>query len=120
VFTNNTVSIRFNKGHVGHRGDYWHRDFDEEEKKIKRSVTISFSNINEWSTRVVNPDQNQEYVKRYGYSPEESAAIDRIAKPSRLGCFYDSVNGLHRAPILADLGGKQPSPDQWRLFIRFT
>jgi len=116
VFARHVVSVRFNKGYVNHQGAFWHRDFED---KTKRVVTISFGNIKEWSTHVLTPDHNQQYVKNY-YPPNESDPIDSVAQPSRHGVFYNSVIGLHRAPVLADLGGQQPSADQWRLFFHFS
>jgi len=117
-----SVHIRFNKGHLGHTGDFWHRDSDPD-KGEPRTVTICYSNIRNWSTRVLNRDDNQAIIsKKTGWitlSAEEIAAVERVAKPSMHGFFYDGQAGLHRASQLSDLEGSKVGVNDYRLFVRF-
>jgi len=115
----NRVSIRLNKGRVDHKGDFWHRDRDVDER---RTVTVCYSNMKNWSTRIVDAAHNQKITGNgvsKNFSDEEIAALESVAQPSIHGMLYDGVIGIHRAPKLADLGANVPSSSDWRLFLAF-
>jgi len=113
------ILVRFNKGFVDHRAAIWHRDSDDREI---RTATVCYSNIANWTTRIVDPACNQKIPggTTKPFSSEEMAAIEHVAQPSIRGVLYDGCIGIHRAPRLDDLEATKISCDDWRLFVGFA
>ncbi len=91
--------IRLEKGHLPLESDPWKWHFDGE--TLKTSITVCYSSIDNWSTRIA----------------DSTTGIQ--GKAAEHGVLYDAKNILHRAPIPADLEGKEIQANHHRLFIRY-
>jgi hypothetical protein len=96
-----TFDIRLEKGLVPLESNPWKWHYDGE--GFKTSITVCYSNKGNWGTRVSDSTMN---------SPP--------GMPSDHGFLYDALKVYHRAPIPADLEGKELTADDYRLFIRYN
>lgn len=92
--TDGTFDVRFEKGFLPLEGEsfQWHYDGEI----FKTSITVCFSNKKNWSTRIQGD------------------------RPAEHGFLYDALQIYHRAPLPADLKDEELTPNDYRLFIRYT
>lgn len=93
-----TFDIRLEKGILSLEGNPWKWHYDG---FFKSSVTVCFSNKENWSTRV------------------SDSKFDEDGKPSNHGYLYDALKVYHRAPIPSDVQGEIKA-NEYRLFIRYN
>jgi len=94
-----TFDIRLEKGCLSLEGDPWRWHFDG--NIFKTSVTVCYSNKENWSTRV------------------SDSKMESNGRPADHGFLYDALNVYHRAPIPSDLEGEELNANDYRLFIRY-
>lgn len=94
-----TFDIRLEKGCLSLEGIPWKWHFDG--KIFKTSLTVYYSNKENWSTRIIS---------KMGLNE----------RPADHGFLYDALNVYHRAPIPSDLEGEELKADDYRLFIRYN
>lgn len=119
-FPCDAVEIRFEKGCFNSLVPQWHLDGPE----MSRSITICFSTKPSWSTRVLDVELftqlNIPSTSAIQQNPATLQKIETLAKPAKFGYFYDARTVLHRSPKETDLQNDTISPDDYRLFFRFT
>ncbi|HEV8052707.1 MAG TPA: hypothetical protein VGP47_09440 [Parachlamydiaceae bacterium] len=120
-FYDGDFEIRLDKGRLTKSADHWHFD-----KTFKSSVTICWSNIKDWSTKILNIKNHsdewnalKEMSKRPYYLDEGKIDLSK-SESSDFGYFYDAINTLHRAPRVEDMENPLLESVDYRLFIRYT
>lgn len=126
---NGEFDVRFERGFMPSTvNNSWH--FDE---TFKTSVTVCFSNRENWSTRIADLEKlglsnvlsraemtgPQRISERNPYFPFILQKIEQCGEATQMGHFYDALKLYHRAPIPTDLGDKGVSQTDYRLFIRY-
>jgi len=115
--------IGLEKGRVNKSTDHWHFD-----KFFKKSITVCWSNIKNWSTHILNLEKhsdewnalNNEKKNMVHYSFDDKTLDLSKAESARFGYLYDALNVVHRSPRPADLENPELDVNDYRLFIRYT
>jgi hypothetical protein len=107
-FDNGVFDIRFEKGRIGKQNDdpMWHFDGAK-----KAAITVCWSNVESWSTRVKPFEENQSLTFYHKSSNDN-------AESSKHGFLYDAQKTFHRAPYGSDLLKLQIK--HHRFFIRYN
>lgn len=113
--------IRFEKGCLNESAaSNWH--FDE---GYKTSITVCWSNIDSWSTKILNLSKCPEDLrplKRIKRITKEAVCIsDKCQENAIFGGFYNALTTCHRAPKKGDVDVSQLlKANDFRLFVRYT
>lgn len=113
--------IRFEKGCLNESvASNWH--FDE---GYKTSITVCWSNIDSWSTKILNlgkcPEDLRPLKKLKRISKADICYNDNKCQENAIfGGFYNALTTCHRAPKEGDVDDLPLSASDFRLFVRYT
>lgn len=114
------IDVRFEKGCHGATTDYWHRDFREKENI--NVLALSYSNMSNWSTKILNDKDGIIDCLTGGAAVHDGTVYQKceeISENSQIGVIYNVNEVWHRSPLRTDFS-EHVQEDKYRLFIKFN